>query len=121
VTVALCRGGLGRCTQDRSCARRHDDGSVWMMFGDRLINPVLIVIAVGGEGTDGIGDLVEKRINHRTIIDFFLAHFDGDDLAAGGIDAVCSLRHERRRDVPCFSTSHSPAPPSFRPVLSTSR
>jgi Transposase DDE domain len=35
--------------------------------------------------------------------------------------SICSFRHDRRRDAPCFSTSHSPAPPSFRPVLSTSR
>jgi hypothetical protein len=60
VVVALRRGGLGRSTQDRSCPRRQDDGSIWMMFGDRLINPVLIVIAVSGEGRDGIGDLVEQ-------------------------------------------------------------
>jgi hypothetical protein len=33
---------------------------------------------------------------------------------------MCSLRQDRRRDVPCFSTSHSPPPPSFKPVLSTS-
>ena len=34
---------------------------------------------------------------------------------------ICSLRQDRRRDVPCFSTNHSPAPPSFRPLLSTSK
>jgi light-regulated signal transduction histidine kinase (bacteriophytochrome) len=28
---------------------------------------------------------------------------------------MCSLGHERRFFVPCFSTSHSPAPPSFSP------
>src|SRR4051794_10745906 len=33
----------------------------------------------------------------------------------------CNLRQDRRVFVPCFSTSHSPAPHSFRPVLSTSR
>src|SRR5207248_5213247 len=34
---------------------------------------------------------------------------------------MCSLRHDRRRLVPCFSTNHSPAPDSFNPVLSTNR
>ena len=34
---------------------------------------------------------------------------------------MCSLRQERRLLVPCFSTSHSPGPPSFSPELSTSR
>ena len=32
---------------------------------------------------------------------------------------ICNLCHERRFVVPCFSTSHSPGPFSFRPVLST--
>jgi hypothetical protein len=41
-----------------------------MMFGDRLVNPVLIVIAVGGKGSQGISNLVEKRPSQRTIIDF---------------------------------------------------
>ena len=33
----------------------------------------------------------------------------------------CSLRQDRRVFMPCFSISHSPAPQSLRPVLSTSR
>ena len=33
----------------------------------------------------------------------------------------CSIRHDRRVAVPCFSSSHSPLPHSFKPVLSTSR
>src|ERR1700677_4403445 len=64
---------------------------VWMTLGYRLADPVLIVIAVGGEGSDRIGNLVEKRVNHRTIIDFFLGHFDGDDLAPVGIDTDMQL------------------------------
>ena len=34
---------------------------------------------------------------------------------------MCSFRQDRRVLVPCFSPSHSPAPHSRRPVLSTSR
>src|SRR6202007_2153129 len=34
---------------------------------------------------------------------------------------MCSLRHDRRRLVRCFSTNHSPAPHSFNPMLSTRR
>ena len=34
---------------------------------------------------------------------------------------MCSFRQDRRVLVPCFSSSHSPAPHGFRPVLSTSR
>ena len=35
--------------------------------------------------------------------------------------ARCRFFHDRRRLVPCFSTSHSPGPQNFSPVLSTSR
>lgn len=35
--------------------------------------------------------------------------------------ATWSLRHYRRVFVPCFSSSHSPEPHSFSPMLSTSR
>ena len=34
---------------------------------------------------------------------------------------MCGLRQYRRRDVPCFSTGHPPAPESFSRVLSTSK
>ena len=34
---------------------------------------------------------------------------------------ICSFRQDRRRDVPRFSNSHSPAPLRSRPVLSTSK
>jgi hypothetical protein len=57
------------------------------MLGNRLADPVLIVSAVGGEGSDGIGDLVEQRVSHRGIVDILPGHPDGDDLAAVGIDA----------------------------------
>src|SRR3984885_746134 len=62
-----------------------------MTLGNRLADPVLIITAVGGEGSDGIGDLIEKRVNHRTIIDVFPRHFDCDDLAAVGIDPDMQL------------------------------
>jgi hypothetical protein len=38
-----------------------------------------------------IGDLVEQRVDHRTIIEFFLDHVDANDLAAGGIDTDMQL------------------------------
>ena len=62
-----------------------------MTLGNRLADPVLIVIAVGGEGRNRIGDLIEQSVNHRAIIDFFLGHFDGDDLAADGINTDMQL------------------------------
>jgi hypothetical protein len=92
-----------------------------MTLGNRLADLVLIVDAIGGEGSDGVGDLIEQSVSHRGIVGILSGHRDGDDLAAVGIDADMQLRQDRRRDVPCFSTSNSPAPPSIRPVLSTSK
>jgi hypothetical protein len=44
----------------------------------------------------GIGDLIEKRANHRGVIDILPGHLDGDDLAAIGIDARAGgNRHSR--------------------------
>ncbi len=91
MAVALCRSGLGRATQNRAGPRWHDDGSIRIMFGDGLVNPVLIVIAVGGEGGNGIGNLTEQPANHRGIVDFLPGHLDRDDLAAIGIDANVQL------------------------------
>jgi hypothetical protein len=34
-----------------------------MTLGNRFADPALIVIAVGGEGSDGGGNLVEKRVH----------------------------------------------------------
>jgi hypothetical protein len=58
-----------------------------MTLSDRLADLVLIVGAVGGEGSDGIGDLFEHSVSHRGIVDILPGHRDGDDLAAVGIDA----------------------------------
>jgi hypothetical protein len=69
VTVALCRSGLGRSARNRAGPGRHDDGSVRITLGNCLVNPVLIVAAVGDKGGNGIGDLVEQRVNQRGIVD----------------------------------------------------
>jgi len=57
-----------------------------MTFGNRLADPVLVIVAVGSKGDDRIGDPVKKCVNHRGIVDFLPGHLDGDDLAAIGID-----------------------------------
>src|SRR3984885_6219790 len=62
-----------------------------MTFANRLADLILIVGAVGSEGSDGIGDLVEQSVSHRSILDILPGHRDGDDLAAGGIAADMQL------------------------------
>jgi len=56
MAVALGRSGFSRSTGHRTCPRRHDDGSVWITFGSRLADPVLVVVAVDSKGDDRIGD-----------------------------------------------------------------
>jgi len=58
--VALCRSGFGRRTRHRARPWRHDDGGVWMTLGNSLGDLILIASAVGGEGSNWIGDLVEQ-------------------------------------------------------------
>jgi hypothetical protein len=65
MAVALCRGGFGRSVRHRASSRRNDDGSVWIMLGNRLADPVLVVGAIGGKRRNGTGDLAEKRVNRR--------------------------------------------------------
>src|SRR5208283_1088493 len=53
---------------------------------------------------------------------FHLAYRQAEGLIGSIIGLLgLALRHDRRRDVPCFSISHSPAPLSFSPALSTSK
>jgi hypothetical protein len=69
-----------------------------MVLGNSLVNPVLIVGAVTGKGSEGIGKLVEKRPSPRAVVDLFPSHFDGDDFIAAGTMPMCSLRLDRRSD-----------------------
>jgi hypothetical protein len=102
VTVALCRGGVGRSARHRAGPWRYEDGSIRMTLGDRLADSVLIVEAVGDKGGDGIGDLTEKRISHRGIVDIVPGHLHG--LAVERFDAALvvagtgSSRRQQARD-----------------------
>jgi hypothetical protein len=58
----------------------------------------------------------------RGIIDMLVGEIGGDDLAAFCVHADRSLNHDLRLPpVPCLSCNQSPAPRSFKPVLSTIR
>ena len=62
-----------------------------MTLANRLGDLILIVAAIGGEGSNWIGDLVEKSVNHCGIVDLLTGHRDGEDLAAGGIETDMQL------------------------------
>src|SRR5258708_7570514 len=92
-----------------------------MTGSDLAVDAVLVVCAIAGERGDGTINLVEQGTDLRAVIDIIGGQRRGDDPTRVGITPMCSLRHGRRRLVPCFSTNHSPAPHSFNPVLSTRR
>src|SRR5207302_7898864 len=94
-----------------------------MAGSDLAVDAVLVVCAIAGQRSDGIINLVEQGTDLRAVIDIIGGQRRRDDPAGVGTDTdvLCSLRHDRRRFVPCFSTGHSPAPDSFSPVLSTIR
>jgi AraC-like DNA-binding protein len=91
MAVALCRSGFSRRTRHRAGPRRHDNSGVRMTLRNSLADLILIVAAVGSEGNNWIGDLVEQSVSHRGIVGILPGHRDGDDLAAGGVNADMQL------------------------------
>ena len=63
--------------------------------------------------------LIEQRRDLRAVVDVTTGQHASDNLAETASKPICNLCHERRFVVPCFSTSHSPGPFGFSPVLST--
>ena len=80
-----------------------------------------VIAAVAHEDLHRLGDLVEQGLELGGIIDVRSVRMEATIRPVTASKPMCSLRQERRLLVPCFSTSHSPGPPSFSPELSTSR
>lgn len=55
----------------------------------------------------------------RSAVDILVGQVTGDNLASAGVDADMEFAPSAPPGGPCFSISHSPAPRSFRPLLST--
>jgi hypothetical protein len=121
VAVPLRGRGCGRLARHGRGPRRHDDRRFGMAPSDGGGDTILVVCAVGGERRHRPWHLVEQGADLNTVVDVFVGQRCCDDLPGAGIQADVRLRQDRRLLAPCFSTSHSPAPQSFRPVLSTGR
>jgi hypothetical protein len=91
-----------------------------MTLGDCLIHSVLIIGTVRHERCDWIANLVEQCAGARSVIDVFFRQFDRDNFTASGINADMQLTPGPTTRCAVLM-SHSPAPPSLRPVLSTRR
>ena len=92
-----------------------------MTGGDLAINAVLVVSTVGSERCDRATHLVEQGPFLRRIVTSPVVSDAAAIRPVSASTAMCSLRHDRRVFVPCFSSSHSPKPYSLIPVLSTNR
>jgi hypothetical protein len=99
MAVALCRGGFGRNVRHRARLRRNDDGSVWITLGNRLADPVLVVGAIGG---NVMGSAIWPR-SVSTIAASSISFLVTSTATISPLSAstpICSLRQDRRRDVP---------------------
>ena len=85
------------------------------------VNAGSVITAVAQEELDWVSDLVEQGLDLGGVIDVGSVRMEATIRPLTASKPMCSLRHERRLLVPCFSTSHSPGPPSFSPELLTSR
>src|SRR3954469_12838671 len=121
MAVALCRIGLCRLARHRRGAWRHNDRGVRIALNDGTVDVVLIVGAVARERGHGPVHLVQQRTGLGASSTSFAVSAAATISPVLASMPICSFLQERRVFVPCFSTSHSPAPQSFNPVLSTSR
>jgi hypothetical protein len=115
----LCGCSLGCFARHRTRTRWHNHSRIGMAFGDLCIDAVLVVPTAGGERGDGIIDLIKQGADLRAFIDVVGRQRRRDVWPLPASTPMCSLRHDRRRLAPCFSTK--PAPQRFSPVLSTDR
>lgn len=119
--VALYGFILGGLARHRIWARWHDDDRFGMAGRDAGSDTVLIVGTVRGEGSEPALDLIQQRAHLQAVIHVLGGHTEATVVPLPASIPRCSFRHDRPILVPCFSCSHSPAPHSQRPVLSTIR
>ena len=72
-------------------ARRHDNRSLRRVLGHIIVNPILVVGAVGNDGGERLVDLVEQRAEFGGIVDLLAGQGRGDDRAGLRIDAQVQL------------------------------
>ena len=90
MAVALGRRGFAGLAQDRTGARRHDDGRVRVMLAHRVIDPVLIIGSVTGEGGERPHP-VQHGHGMGAVIDLLLGQLGCDDLAAFAVEGEMQL------------------------------
>jgi len=92
-----------------------------MALGDAGDDGILIVCAVAGEQGDRVCDLIERGPTWAPSSAPWPVSKEARICPVSASTPMCSFRQDLRVFVPCPSCSHSPAPHSFSPVLSTRR
>jgi hypothetical protein len=95
--------------------RWHDDRGIGMAGRDLAVDAVLVVWAITGERSAGIANPVEQGSDLQPSSRSLVVSAAATMRPVSASIPMCSLRDDRRRLVPCFSTNHSPAPHSFNP------
>ncbi len=88
--------GFGRGTENGRRPWRHDNRSFRGVFGHTIVNSVLVVGAVGNDGSERLVDLVEQGAEFGSIVDFLAGQGRGDDRAGPGIDTQVQLTLPRQ-------------------------
>ena len=69
MAIALGWIGFGRWTEHGRRPRRHDNRSFRRVLGHSIVNPVLVVGAVGNDGGERVVDLIKQRAEFSGIVD----------------------------------------------------
>src|ERR1700746_4172895 len=113
---------LGRLARHATRTRWHNDRRIGMAGSGLAVDAVLVVCPIAGQRRCGIINLVEQGTDLRAGSSTSLVVNAAATIRpVSASTPMCSLRHDRRRLVPCFSTNHSPAADSLHPVLSPIR
>ena len=91
MAVALGWVHFGQWTEHGRRARRHDNRGLRGVFGHSIINPILVVGAVGNDGGERIVDLVEQGAEFGSIVDLLAGQGRGNDRAGLRINSKIQL------------------------------
>jgi hypothetical protein len=89
--IALRGSSPRHLAQHGRRSRWHDDRSIGMMLGDRIVDAGLITGAIANKGGERACDQVEQRLDPRAIPDFATRQLGREDLSSLSIEADVEL------------------------------
>ena len=113
--------GVGGGAEHGIGAGWHDYLCIRMALIQGGVHPGSVIAAVAQEELHRLGDWSSRGSTCEASSTSRSVRMEATIRPVTASKPMWNLRQERRLLVPCFSTSHSPGPLSFRPELSTSR